>query len=221
MVFAQETDWNAHHDSNSFHCLQRFGWLACPPPLHLDHLVDIGGQDGTFCIRDGKVLEPFCKGPNSQSAREPLVGRGGNRKKAARIKGRWAWSVGTLQESPGDWGGRGTSTGLVGSWWIWGFWILPPELLAELCQLIAELCDLMLRFRICGPGRKPALNGFSDLLSCIFGIGGFVQYFPISCPVIGDPVQVDASASELREQLRRKHHRCNVPRWDQVYNSRP
>ena len=53
-------------------------------------------------------------------------------------------------------------------------------------------------------------------LCCIPGVGGLVQRFPImTCLKLCYPFQLIAAVSELRQELRRKHH-CDIPCGNQV-----
>ena len=100
-------------------------------------------------------------------------------------------------------GGRALLTGAR-----WGgdlCWFIAQPL-AQLRDLVAEAGDFMLGIRIGGPCGKPSLDVFSNGLCRILGVGGLVQCLPIlSSPNLGDPVQVNASAAQLRGEFRCKH----------------
>ena len=73
-----------------------------------------------------------------------------------------------------------------------------PGTLTELSHLIPELGDPMLGVWTRCAGRKPALDLSCYLLGSVFCVCCLVQYFPIlACSEMGDPVQVDATVSEL------------------------
>ena len=57
-----------------------------------------------------------------------------------------------------------------------------------------------------------------DLLSCVFGVVGLVQQFPILAgSAMEDTVQVDPAASELRQKLCYEDNSCDLPCRDQVH----
>ena len=61
------------------------------------------------------------------------------------------------------------------------------------------------------------MNDVCDLLSCVFGVVSLVQQFSIlPGSAMGDTVQVDSAASELRQKLCYEDNSCDLPRRDQV-----
>ena len=104
--------------------------------------------------------------------------------------------------------------------WLWRCGVVArffPCTLTKFSQLIPEPGDLMLGVWISCASRELTLDLFCYLLSCVFCVGCLVQYFPIlSCSEVGDPVQVDATVSELCQQFSSEYDSRDIPRRDQV-----
>ena len=90
-------------------------------------------------------------------------------------------------------------------------------MICTVSQLVTEIGDLVLGVWVRSLGRQPTLNVFRDELRCMFRVGGLVQHLPIlSSTEMGDPIQVNATVSQLSEKFRSKHHCRDVSSWDQV-----
>ena len=96
-----------------------------------------------------------------------------------------------------------------------------PDLLPlvdEVQKVVDGVGYLVLRVRISGPNGEPSLHLLSGDLCHVFSVGGFVHGLAVlSGTNHCDPVEVDSPVSQLRQQLRRKHHRCNISSIDQVH----
>ena len=80
-----------------------------------------------------------------------------------------------------------------------------------------ELSELMLGVWVCCTGRNPAMDEVSNLLCRVLGVIGFVKKLSIlSGFARGDLVQVHSLVSELGQELRHKHHSCDVSSRNQV-----
>ena len=75
----------------------------------------------------------------------------------------------------------------------------------------------MLGVWICRAGWHPTVDNVRNLLRCILGVVGLVQQFAIlPSSTVGDLVQVNSLAPELRQQLCHEYNSCDIPRWDHV-----